>query len=181
MDPATRPERRVVSPDGHWRWDGSGWQPTGAKPGGAQPVRPGRPWLALCGGATALVSLPLVLVGCALPFVNWTDTSNGTSASVFNPGFAGGYWFAVEPVAVVLFAIPTAILLLIGVQHRLVRAVASGLLIAFGLQTIAMFVGYTFGDLGFGRIGPGGPVGLVGGAILSTGGAFGVGSLFMRD
>ena len=144
------------------------------------PQRSPRPWLAIVGGITALVALPVVLVGCALPFINWSDTSNGSSSSIFGPGFAAGYWFAAEPVAVVLGAVPAAIVLIV-VKHLTARAVAAGLLMAFGAQTVAMFLGYTFGDLGFGRIGPGGPVGLVGGAILFAGGAFGLGSLFMRD
>ena len=144
-----------------------------------QAAGPQRPWLAILGGITALLALPVVLVGCALPFINWTDTSNGASSSIFGPGFPAGYWFAAEPVAMVLGAIPAAILL-IAVKHPTARAIASGLLMAFGTQTVAMFLGYTFGDLGFGRIGPGGPVGLVGGAILFSGGAFGLGSLFVR-
>lgn len=164
-----------LSPDGRWRWDGAQWHPTGA-----QPARRRTPWLAITGGLISLVSLPIVLAGCALPYINWNDTSNGTSSSIFGPGFAGGYWFAVEPVIVVLAAVPAAILLM-AVRHGPVRAIASGLLIAFGLQTIAMFLGYTFADLGMGHIGPGGPVGLVGGAILFTGGAFGLVSVFVPD
>ena len=131
------------------------------------------------GGVVGLVALPVILAGCVLPFINWTDTSNGATASIFNPGFAGGYWYAVEPVEVLVLAIPAAILLIV-LKNRTARALAAGLLIAFGLQTIGMFVGYTFGDLTFGRIGPAGPVGLIGGAILFTGGAVGLGSLFAR-
>ena len=132
------------------------------------------------GGVVGLVALPVILAACVLPFINWTDTSNGATASILSPGFAGGYWYAVEPVEVVVLAIPAAILLMV-LKSRTARALASGILIAFGLQTIGMFVGYTFGDLGFGRIGPAGPVGLIGGAILFAGGVFGLGSLFTRD
>lgn len=131
------------------------------------------------GGVSGLVALPVILAGCLLPYINWTDTSNGATSSIFNPGFGGGYWYAVEPVEVVALAIPAAILLM-ALKSRTARALAAGLLIAFGLQTIGMFVGYTFGELGFGRIGPAGPVGLIGGAILFTGGVLGLGSLFTR-
>ena len=169
-----------LSPDGRWSWDGTEWHPTGVQADVAARRGSRRPWLAILGGITALVSLPVVLAGSALPFINWTDTSNGASSSIFGPGFAAGYWFAVEPVAVVLCALPASILL-IALRNPAVRAATSGLLVAFGVQTVAMFLGYTFGDLGFGRIGPGGPVGLIGGSILFAGGAFGVGSLFIRD
>ena len=131
------------------------------------------------GGVFGLAALPVILAGCVLPFINWTDTSNGATASIFNPGFAGGYWYSVEPVEVVVLAIPAAILLM-ALKNRTARALSAGVLIAFGLQTIGMFLGYTFGELGFGRIGPAGPVGLIGGAILFTGGAVALGSLFTR-
>jgi len=168
-----------ISPDGLWRWDGAQWQPTGAPPTVARPEHTARPWLAILGGVFALVALPVILAGCVLPFVNWTDTSNGATASVFNPGFVGGYWYAVEPVEVVVLAIPAAILLM-ALKNTAARALAAGLLIAFGVQTIGMFLGYSFGELGFGRIGPGGPVGLIGAAVLFTGGVLGLGSLFTR-
>ncbi len=168
-----------MTPDGLWRWDGAQWQPTGASSTVAPAQRSPRSWLAIAGGVFGLLALPVILAGCVLPFINWTDTSNGATASIFSPGFAGGYWYAVEPAAVVVLAIPAAILLM-ALKSGTARALAAGLLIAFGLQTIGMFVGYTFGDLGFGRIGPAGPVGLIGGAILFTGGVFGLGSLFTR-
>ncbi len=112
------------------------------------------------GGVFGLAALPVILAGCVLPFINWTDTSNGATASIFNPGFAGGYWYSVEPVEVVVLAIPAAILLM-ALKNRTARALSTGVLIAFGLQTIGM-------------------VGLIGGAILFTGGAVALGSLFTR-
>lgn len=169
-----------MSPDGLWRWDGAQWQPTGAQSMAVRAEPSPRSWLAIVGGIVGLVSLPVIVTGCVLPFINWTDTSNGATASIFNPGFAGGYWYAVEPVEVVVFAIPAAILLM-ALRSRTARALAAGLLIAFGLQTVGMFVGYSFGDLTFGRIGPAGPVGLIGGAIMFTGGVLGLGSLFLRN
>jgi len=177
--PAPDQVQGQTSPDGLWRWDGSEWQPTVAPSTAARPESSPRSWLAILGGVFGLVALPVVLAGCFLPFINWTDTSNGTSASIFNPGSAGAYWYAVEPVEVVVLAIPAAILLMV-LKGRTARALVSGVLIAFGLQTIGMFAGYALGDLGFGRIGPGGPVGMIGGAILFTGGAFGLGSLLTR-
>lgn len=180
MVETTAPELSQLSPDGQWRWDGLQWQRIAAAPDGHEQARSRRSWPSILGGITALVSVPVVLGGCILPFVNWKDTSAGTSAAILNPGFGGGYFFAVEPAAVIVLTIPAAIVL-IAAKRPLARAVAAGALIAFGLQTIAMFVGYTFGDLGFGRIGPGGPVGLLGGAVLFAGGAFGMGSLFIRD
>jgi hypothetical protein len=60
------------------------------------------------------------------------------------------------------------------------RALGGGLLVALGLQTLTLFVGYTFGELGAGSIGPAGPIGAAGALVTFFGGALVVGSLFSR-
>ena len=175
---ATDERQGRLSSDGLWRWDGAQWLPT-STPGQMPAPVAARPLPAIAGGIVAVLAPPFILAGCILPYVNWTDTSNGATSSIFNAGYSGGFWFAVEPIAVILCALPAAIVL-IAVKHRVARAVAAGVLLAFGLQTITMFAGYSLGELSFGRIGPGGPVGTAGGTILFTGGALGLGSLFAR-
>jgi len=139
-----------------------------------------RSWLATVGGIAALVAIPFIVAGCMLPFVYYTDTSNGpASSSVFNLGYTGGLFFALEPIAVMVCAVITGIFL-IAWQNRTVRAVGAGLLLAFGLQTVALFIGYFGGEAPYGRVGPGGPVGILGGMILLVGGGLAAGSLFGR-
>ena len=70
---------------------------------------------------------------------------------------------------------------LIAWQNRTVRAVGTGVLLAFGLQTVALFIGYIGGEAPYGRVGPGGPVGILGGMVLLAGGSLAAGSLFGRQ
>ena len=177
-----------LSPDGQWRWDGVRWVPTISSPppltASYVPVAAApasrRSWLATSGGILGLVAMPFVIVGCILPYINYTDTSTGTtSSSVFNPGYPGAWPYAVEPIMVVLGSLAVAILLLVTNSH-IARAVSAGALLAIGIQTVTMFFGYTAGSLTFGHIGPGGPVGLVGGILLLAGGAVAAASLVGR-
>ena len=140
---ATDERQGRLSSDGLWRWDGAQWLPT-STPGQMPAPVAARPLPAIAGGIVAVLALPFILAGCILPYVNWTDTSNGATSSIFNAGYSGGFWFAVEPIAVILCALPAAIVL-IAVKHRVARAVAAGVLLAFGLQTITMFAGYSLG------------------------------------
>ena len=168
-----------LSPDGMWRWDGTRWQP---EPSVFSPTAPPRTskrsWLATTGGIAALIAIPFIVAGSTLPFVYYTDTSNGpASSSIFNLGYTGGLFFALEPIAVMVCALVTGIFL-IAWQNRTVRAVGTGVLLAFGLQTVALFIGYIGGEAPYGRVGPGGPVGILGGMVLLAGGGLAAGSLF---
>jgi len=71
-------------------------------------------------------------------------------------------WFAVEPVGVAVLAIVGGILLLTIGSIRM-RSVVAGTLVAFGIQTMLMFLGYALG-LGYGgnRAGLGGAIGIAG-------------------
>jgi hypothetical protein len=184
MQATNSPEH--ISPDGLWRWDGMRWTPTGVAAAtpvhAAQEATTGarRSRLGILGGAIAVLGLPAILAACIVPYIYWSDTSNGATSSVFDLGNQSGLWYAAEPVAVMTFGLAAAILLMAW-PNRVARAVTAGLLVAFGLQTVTMFLGYAFGDLSFGRMGPAGPIGAVGGLLVFAGGALGVGSLFMRD
>lgn len=173
------PPAGQLSPDGMWRWDGSAWQPlAGALPPTQAPRRSTRSWLATVGGIAALAAIAFIVAGCIFPFVYYSDTSAGgpSSSSVFNVGYSGGLFFALEPLAV-MGAAGVAAVLLIASQSRAVRAVGAGVLLALGVQTTTLFIGYIGGEVAYGRVGAGGPLGTAGGIFLVIGGALAVGSL----
>ncbi len=171
-----------LSPDGMWRWDGTRWQP---EPSILTPISPPRiskrSWLATGGGIAALIAIPFIAAACTLPFVYYTDVSSGpASSSVFNLGYSGGLFFALEPIAVMVCVVIAGIFL-IAWQHRAVRALGAGALLAFGVQTVTLFIGYIGGEVAYGRVGPGGPVGILGGLILLVGGGLAAAGLFVRQ
>jgi hypothetical protein len=175
-----------LSPDGQWRWDGVRWVPAMTAAPAPQPPMPPplpspfapsasgpsrRSWLATGGGITALAAMPFIVAGCVLPYIYYNDTSSGpVSSAVFNAGYPGAWPYAVEPIVVVVVSLAVAILLIVAHNHT-ARALASGALLAFGLQTFTLFFGYTGGSFAFGHMGAGGPVGMVGAVMLIVGGA----------
>jgi hypothetical protein len=170
-----------LSPDGMWRWDGSQWQAVVPASQPAPAAGAERSWFATGGAIISLVGVPFILGGCIIPFVYYTDTSNGgpASASVFNLGYTGGLFYALEPV-IVMVTVAIASTILIAWQHRTVRAVGAGVLVAIGVQTAALFVGYVGGSTTYGRLGLGGPLGLIGGVIVLVGGCLVAAGLFVR-
>ena len=198
MQPPT-PSAGQVSPDGMWRWDGQRWvltaaampQPTpymapAVASATASPYAPPgtastgtRSWLAIGGAIAGLLGTPLIFVGCIVPYVYWNDTSRGASASIFDMSSGPGFWYAIEP-AIVILLILVAGIVAIALPSKTVRALAAGLLVAVGLQTFTMFMGYTFGELSYGHIGAGGPLGALGGLMAFFGGGLMAGSLFSR-
>jgi hypothetical protein len=171
-----------VSPDGMWRWDGERWAlaaPASLSLPDHASIAARRPVLGVAGAAAAMLGATAVLAGCFLPFVYWNDTSNGATSSVFDPGYGGGLWYALEPVGVAVLALVAAAL--VAALRGRIRTIAAGALVAIGLQTAALFVGYCFATLGDGRIGPGGPVGVVGGLLILAGGALAIVQAYARD
>ncbi len=161
------PSAGHVSPDGMWRWDGQRWVLTGAAvqptpymapavaSATASPYAPPgtastgtRSWLAIGGAIAGLLGTPLIFVGCIVPYVYWNDTSRGASASIFDMSSGPGFWYAIEP-AIVILLILVAGIVAIALPSKTVRALAAGLLVAVGLQTFTMFMGYTFGEMAF--------------------------------
>jgi hypothetical protein len=183
-----------ISPDRLWRWDGSRWVPaaSAAPPPVLGPpmfvaptvsaTRP-RSWFAIGGGVSAIVGAILIVTACALPHLHYTDSSAGgtPSPSVFNPGFAPSNWFAAEPVGVALLALAAGILLVVW-TNPISRAIASGVLVAYGVQTFLLFLGYLALAVGSSssQVGPGGIVGMFAGVILFVGGVVSAVGLFMR-
>jgi hypothetical protein len=134
------------------------------------------------GGVIAMVSGLLTIVACALPFVHYTDSQEPTSPSIFNTGFAPSNGFMVEPVGVALIAFVVGALL-VAWTNRTARAIASGVLIACGVQTVLLFFGYialaVFSESA--EVGPGGLVGVLAGFLLIAAGAASLASVFARD
>ena len=163
-----------LSPDRLWRWDGMRWVPTesGPPPAGAQQAAGRRSLVAIAGGVSAIVSGLLIIVACALPYIRYTDSQEPTSPSIFNTGFPASNGFAVEPVGVALISIVVGILV-VAWSNRIARAIASGVLIAYGVQTVLLFFGYlalaVFSSSA--HVGPGGPVGMFAGFLLVAGGS----------
>ena len=119
----------------------------------------------------ALLSIPVILAACILPFMTYTDPSQGPT-SIFNVGYAGGLWYAAEPVAVMMFSLIAAIMVIV-LTNRTAQAALSAALVAFGAQTFFMFVGYFGGSVNVSgaRLGPAGAIGAVGGLLLLAAGA----------
>jgi len=173
-----------LSPDRLWRWDGAHWVPTESIPpqAGMAPSSNPRSLAATGGGVIAMVSGLLIIVACALPFVHYTDSQEPTSPSIFNTGFTPSNGFAVEPVGVALIAFAAGVVL-IAWTNRIGRAIGSGVLIAFGVQTVLLFLGYValavFSTSA--QVRPGGLVGVLAGFMLIAAGAASLASVFARD
>jgi hypothetical protein len=94
--------------------------------------------------------------------------------SIFNAGpgsSASNWWFALEPIVVAALGIAGGILLM-SLEPGRFRLVVAGTLIAFGIQTMLLFLGYALGlSYGINREGIGGPLGMVGGYLLAGAGA----------
>jgi zinc-ribbon domain len=126
-------------------------------------------------GAGSIASAVLIVLACVLPYVRVKSFtgSHFTALSIFNAGpgsSASNLWFAVEPVGVAAFAIAGGILLMTIGYGRL-RTVVAGTLVAFGIQTILLFLGYALG-LGYGtnQEGIAGALGMLGGYLLAGAG-----------
>ena len=124
----------------------------------------------------------LIIVACALPYVHYTDTSDPSDLSIFNTGYGPSNGFAIEPAGVALIAIVVGVML-VAWANRTARAIASGVLIAYGLQTVLLFVGYialaVFSESA--QLRPGGLLGLFAGFLLFGAGASSLASVFARE
>ncbi len=147
----------------------------------APPASPGMKY-AVAGAVVAFVGEIAVIVACAVPYANITDNSvSQTTPSIFNPGYPGGLWYAVEPVAVAALGIVAGVML-VALRGRTPRALAAGVLLGLGAQTFLLFVGY-IGSSASGpsmRVGIGGAIGVAGGLAIAIGGALAAASLGMR-
>ncbi len=138
-------------------------------------------WLATTGAITAITAVVVIIAGCVLPYVRYTEASPGDSqtASVFNGGFPGAWGNVPEPVLVIVFALAASVLI-IAWPNRTARAFASGALVVMGAQTFMLFVGYAAAAAGSGVLQSGSFVGLFGSFLLFVGGAISAASLLTR-
>jgi hypothetical protein len=136
----------------------------------------------MSGAVVAFVGAVAVIVACVVPYANYTDPSvSPATPSIFNPGYPGAVWYAVEPVLVAVVGVVAGVLL-IALRGRLLRALAAGVLLAVGVQTFVLFIGYVLAAAtGPGeRAAIGGGIGLLGGLALAIGGALAAASLSPR-
>src|SRR5712692_727317 len=182
-----------LSPDGMWRWDGVRWMPVA----NATPPPQSTPFtsdaathvsssprssVATIGGIGAILGVIVLIVGCALPYVHYTGDVTGVSAnpSVFNGGFPGAWGNVIEPLLVILLGLAAAILV-IAWPNRTARAFSSAILIATGLQTMAMFVGYDAAGAAYGQLQAGAFVGPIGAFLIMISGVLAAASLLMTQ
>jgi hypothetical protein len=119
-------------------------------------------------GITSLAGAFFLLLGCILPFVKYPAQG---SAGIFG-GFPGApasetFWYAIEPAGVLVLAVVLAIMLM---ARRGNARFLSGLMTAFGIQTVLLFAGYTFVVYSPSKHEAGGFLGLLGGIGLLVAG-----------
>ncbi len=142
-----------------------------------------RSWLVTAGGLVALVGSLTIIVACELPFIHYTDSlTQPASPSIANPGFAPSTWFAAEPFGVAVLALLAAIVLLLW-RRAIPRAIAASMLLAFGVQTSLLFVGYfVFASKSQdAQLTPADPIGVMAGVLLFAGGFAGMLTLISRQ
>jgi hypothetical protein len=135
-------------------------------------------------GILAMVAALVIVAASALPYIRLSaGAGHFQSLSIFNAGpgsNASNLWFAAEPAGVALLGIILGVLLMVARQGTLL-AVAAGMLIAFGIQTVLLFLGYALGlDYGANRPGVAGAVGILGGLLLACAGVLGAASRSAR-
>jgi hypothetical protein len=131
-----------------------------------------RSLLVTAGGLVALVGSMMIIVACELPFIHYTDSSiQPTSPSIMNPGFAPSSWFAAEPIGVAVLALIAAVGLVMW-QRAIPRAIAASVLLAYGVQTSLLFLGYLVLAVKSpsAELTPADAIGVIAGVLLFAGG-----------
>ncbi len=125
----------------------------------------------LTGAILGLVGALLTIPACALPY---EGASAGSKAYAIFTGGPGTVWFSALPVGSMVLAIIAVAF--VTWSRSPVQQVAAGMLMAFGVAAILNFLSYaalpSFSSYGTYQpaMGPGGPVGIVSGALLVAGG-----------
>jgi hypothetical protein len=161
----------------------TGWAPAGT-PHGPAAACPGPAardrGLRVVAGILSIAGALVIVAASLLPYARLpTGSGHYDSLSILRPGTgstASALWYAVEPVGVALLGIVLGVLLMVIRKGRL-PAVVAGMLIAFGIQTVLLFLGYALG-FSFATYKPGsaGPVGVLGGLLLACAGVMGAAS-----
>ncbi len=167
----------TLSPDGRWLWTGSEWTPVPTAAAAEQPAG-ARSKLAIGGGVLAIAGNAVLLAASFLPYVSWDATADYEAGSYSLLGFGP---FEVASVAVTLAAGVGAGIILLVLANRLATALASGLVVAFGLDAVTGWIATsgTYAMQGL-HIEPGAFVGLAGGVIVTIGGVLAALSLVAR-
>jgi hypothetical protein len=155
-------------------------RPTLMDAAAAPGAMPGRPsGLSLAGALVAVGGAIFVTWACALPDLVLPAIGSGRhSYSIFNSGAPGGGWFAVEPVGVAVVGILAAAGLLAATNAPRLRLLATGALLAMGVQTLLLFAGYQFSVRTPDHSSAGGVVGILGALLLLAAGALGAAGVF---
>ena len=134
--------------------------------------------LLVAAGILALISALVILLGSALPFYTYTSNGAEVSTSVLAQGPNHSIsTYAAEPITVVVLAIAAGIALITARRRGPLGTLAgastvAGALLALGIQTTMLFVGYAFLSLGPGvHHDAGGILGLFGSLVLIAAGA----------
>jgi hypothetical protein len=123
-------------------------------------------------GLVAVTGAVLLGLGCWLPY----SSQSGLEQEVFqrNGGFSGQLYYAVEPAAVMIVAAAIGLVMLRGP----LPAIWAGVLIATGIQTALLWVGYlgyslaaNYGDGQGPHVKEGGWIGLAGSLMIAAAGA----------
>jgi len=141
-------------------------------PGFSLPETTSRSLVITASGIAAAAGSLLIILACALPYIHYTDSSiQPSSPSIFNPGFASSNGFAAEPVGVAILALIAAVALVMW-QKPVIRAIASFVVLAYGVQTLLLFAGYVFyaAKSDSAQLAPGGVVGVIAGLLLAVSG-----------
>ena len=120
--------------------------------------------------SVAVLGAILIIWACALPMWTVSGVTGRSSFSIFNSGSGGGLWSALEPVGVAVLAVVAAMLLLTAARGPWLRWLTAGALIAFGVHTVFLFVGYQAGIPSPGHPAGAAIAGIFGGLSLLTAG-----------
>jgi hypothetical protein len=127
------------------------------------------PSAAVVGAIISVVGVLVMIAACALPLQGAYEGERAFSIFSNGPTTA---WFAALPVATMVLSIIAAGI--VALSKSAPRAVAAGMLMAFGLATTFNFIGYTGSVDAYPGIRPplgfGGPLGILSGVLLFAGG-----------
>jgi hypothetical protein len=135
-----------------------------------KPQRPGRA-NAVAAALVGFAGAVLVLIGCLVPYERFPGSPGFgilTGHRYLPVSFT--FWFASEPIGVMLIVIALGVALLASQGSGLMRGLLPGMLLAFGTQTTLLFAGVAFTVIPVSDRKAGGFIGLLGGLVLLAAG-----------
>ena len=166
----------MLSPDGRWQWNGVQWMPVStAAPAAALSARS---MLTLAGGLVAVLGEAAILVSYFLPYSTWDATADYPAGSYSIFGI--GPWETAGALVAIAAGVAAAIVVL-ALTNRIAIGVASGALMAFGLQSLTDWIAISGTSVGYNEhLAAGSFVGAAGSIVLFLGGLIALLSLFAR-